>query len=292
MNTQPATPSVELEEEEAPELPPAQDNGEALYSSDEISPYVNALIYSDPGLGKTTLAASAADHPEMGEVLFLNFEGGLLSIKGKRGVKIRDVRSVDDVEDSFWAVVQKRKGYERIRTVVIDSGTELQGINLEQIAAKAFKKKRGKRETADQLFQEDYGKDTQRLKRVFRWFRDGDFNFIVTAHAKRLFEKKGENSEPKLVGVQPAFTNKLGTSLCGFVDFVWYMYKDDESDTRWLLTREHEEFYAKTRGIKFSTALGPRVQLAIPGKSEGHTIATLYDLMLKSEGITISKKKA
>lgn len=276
---------------------PEAESGE-LYSADEIKPFINALIYSDPGVGKTSLIATAAEHDLMGEVLFLNFEGGLLSIKGTKNVRIRDVHSVDDVEDAFWAVVQKRKGYERIRTVAIDSGTELQGVNLEHLATEAYtdKSKRGKRESVDQLFQEDYGKDTARLKRVFRWFRDGPFNFIITAHAKRLFRKgQDKNSDPQLIAVQPSFTNKLGQSVCGYVDFVWYMYREteDESgnacDLRWLLPTEKGVFYAKTRGHKFASALGDRVLIS-EGQKQHTNLAKMYDLMLKTEGIKAPTK--
>jgi hypothetical protein len=272
--------------------------GSELYSADEIRPYINALIYSDPGVGKTSLVASAAENPAMGEVLFLNFEGGLLSIKGRKNVRIRDVHSVDDVEDAFWAVIQKRPGYEKIGTVAIDSGTELQGVNLEQLASEAFndKSKRGKRESVDQIFQEDYGKDTARLKRVFRWFRDAPFNFIITAHAKRLYKKgQDKNSDPTLIGVQPAFTNKLGVSVCGYVDFVWYMFKENEDENgqpvperRYLLPQERGVYYAKTRGHKFAAALGDKV-LINEGDKQHMNLAKMYDLLLKSEGITLKK---
>lgn len=244
-------------------------------------PYVNLLVHGPPGAGKTVLAATAQEHPDMQNVLFLNIEGGLLSLGTKKGVKAVDIRRVDDLEEVFWKLVNKEPGWDKYQTVVIDSGSELETLSLQGIASDAFDdakarhKEKSKRTSIDDLWQEDYGKNSARLKRVFRWFRDAPFHVIITALSKKVFSKPPDkNTEPVLLDVVPSFTDKLCTSVMGYCDFVWYMYQDEEGK-RHLLTQPKGVYRAKTRGVKFPVAIGPVV--AEPN------LAKLYAQLLKSE---------
>lgn len=261
---------------------------------EEMKPFFKAMVYGPWGCGKTTLAATAQDHPDMAAVVVINFEGGLLSIVQVKGVLQVTVRNVDQVERIFWKIVNKEGRYAKVRTVVIDSGTELQAVNLQDIALGAWKKNKKKRESPDEIFQQDYGKDTARLKRVFRMFRDGPFHLIVTALSKKVFEPKPKNADkdfqPDLIEVCPAFTSKLGTSIAGFLDHVWYMYEGEptEEETkknpnykpRYLLTSVRGVYQAKTRGHRFYDKIGQTIK--------DPNIAKLWDTLLAAEGLKAS----
>lgn len=251
-----------------------------------VSVGMNILVYGDPGVGKTVFAGSAQDHAKMKNVLFLNVEGGLISVAGRGDIRALDVEGViaakeptgNSLEEIFWRLASgDDPDFKGIRTVVIDSVTELQTVNLEEIVAKEMKKNPSKRDDRDFLQQQDYGKSTVQLKRLFRSFRDLPLNVIWTALPKASYPPgAGENASPSIV--TPSLTNKLASSLMGYVDFVWYMYTGEDEDgevTRHLLTQTRGVYQAKTRGVKFADALGVKV--------DEPDMAELYDLYLKSE---------
>jgi hypothetical protein len=259
--------------------------------------HFNALIYSDPGVGKTTLAAQATDHDDMGPVLFLNVEGGLLSVDGE--VDAMDVDSVNELEAVFWELNKGEKGsLGDIRTVVIDSGSELQAVNLEDIVESeveaALIDPKSSRTNRDDIWLEDYKTSSTQLRRLFRWYRDLPMNVIITALSRTEYPKgtqRQRNVDLSLVDptvVKPQFTKALCESVMGFVDFVWYLYQeaDEEGEIqRWLLTQRDDPFRAKTRGARFRQMLGRDVLLQnmdIDGH-EGHTLPSIYDLLLESK---------
>ena len=247
---------------------------------------MNIIIYGAQGVGKTVLGGSAQDHPDLAPVLFVNIEGGLKSIAARGDIDAEDVGSTAELEELFWKLANKDPEYAKYRTVVIDSVTELQTLNLEEIVAKAVASKTGKnanRTTADEVWMDDYGKSTVQLKRLLRWFKDLPINVIITALPKKVYPKgkKDEDKEPS--EILPSLTSKLGDSLMGYVDYVWYMFSEErENDEviRYILTRDKGVYRAKTRGMNFSEAMGPVVT--------NPNMKDLYDLFLKSEG---TKKK-
>lgn len=238
----------------------------------EETHYAKILLYGPPGVGKTTFAGTAQAHPDMSDVLFINIEGGMLSVSGTAALTTQQLTHTDQVEELFWNLANKKEGYESVRTVVLDSGTELQTIDIEGIVAAAREK--NKNRSLDDVHLEDYGRSTTRLKRLFRHFRDLPMNVIVTCLVKRVMPANAQkltNPQPKVV--RPALTESLANSLAGYMDCVWYMYEED--GVRSILTQQEGVYLAKTRGHRFSEAIGKVVTEP--------NLATLYNQLQESE---------
>lgn len=227
------------------------------YKFPKTKPLIKALIYAKPGVGKTSLAATALDHEDLKDVLFINVEGGLLTIADREPLTVNIGRNddgspngkiVDDLEKVIWALVGNKEEYKDVKTVVLDSASELQTIDLEDVVQKDGK------HDLDSLQLQDYGKDSMRLKRIFRMLKDMRKNVIFTS----IVRTTTAQGSTKIVEVAPALTTKVGEALMGYVDFVWYMYKDDNG-VRYLLTEEKGVIRAKTRNKKFYEAVGNKV---------------------------------
>lgn len=230
---------------------------------------MNLLIYGDPGSGKTHLAGTAQDSPQMADVHVFNIDGGLMTLAERGDIHATDVHSVDELEREMHRIAAGDAKYEGVRTVVIDNVSELQTLALEGITTRelANRRKKDRTYTVDQVYLEDYGIAGKQLARVLRGFRDLPVHVIYIAHRK---DKMRPNTNV-LDESKPNLTDKLCTSVMGYMDFVFYLYVADEEvmdeegnahpePHRYLLTQPMGGFVAKTRGSKFAEALGPVVR--------------------------------
>lgn len=116
------------------------------------------------------------------------------------------------------------------------------------------------------MYLEDYGLAGKQIARVLRGFRDLPVHVIYIAHRKDRM-RPGTNV---LEESKPDLTEKLSTSVMGYMDFVWYLYTADEqvpegegfrTEThRYMLTQPMNNYAAKTRGSEFAEAIGPVVR--------------------------------
>lgn len=240
---------------------------------------INLLLYGLQGVGKTTFAASAQDHPKMSPVLFINLEGGLLSVAGRGDIHSVNISSISELEELYWAIRKGEEPFNQFKTFIIDSGSEMQQLSLQETVirntAEGQKKGKFQNRTLDEIYLEDYGQSTAQMKRLFRWFRDLPHNVIITALPQFVYPRGGEDGDP--IEVRPAFTEKLANSIIGYVDFVWYMYALDDG-SRHMLTQTKGIYRAKTRGANFAPALGETV--------DNPVLPDIYDLLLASETAT------
>ena len=97
----------------------------------ESPEYINMIVYGNPGAGKTVLAGSADVVPELRPVLFLDVEGGTLSIRDRfPDVDVVRLQSWSNMQSVYDALYKMDHGYQ---TVVLDSLTEMQKFSMYNI---------------------------------------------------------------------------------------------------------------------------------------------------------------
>lgn len=204
-------------------------------------PWINALFYGDPGAGKTYLGGTAQDHPSTGPVLVLDVEGGTATLRHRPDIDVIRVTSFQGLVDK-WAELQKEKGKFPWKTVMVDSLTELQKLDMNDIMYKVLQ--RDPDRDPDVPSQREWGKSINHIREIVRRFRDLPCNTIFTALAQTK-QDSGSGS----VAVTPALPGKLANEVPGFLDIVGYLYTDVERDAvvRRLLVQPTRKYRAKDR---------------------------------------------
>lgn len=262
------------------------------YIHTKEDPTLKILLYGPPGVGKTVFAGSAS---EVGKTLFLNVEGGMMSVPASENVLVFDIANTEEftayqyvesiIEIIAGGDTKQFEWLKGLKTLVLDSGSELLTIALESIVSQQMEVNSRRTDEFD-IWVDDYGKATASLKSLYRKLKSLPINVIVTALSREISKKQDRRSDapPEIIAIKPDFTPKLSESVMGYFDHVWYMFRGDQKEEDGsistakypsILTQPHGVFRAKTRGTAFSEALGI--------KYDNPTFTSIMNILIKSE---------
>lgn len=206
-------------------------------------PFINVLDYGDSGVGKTMLAGSASQVPEMSPVLFVDIEGGTFSLRTEYpDIDIVRVQNWQQMQGLYNELFKNEHGY---RTVVLDSLTEIQKFSMYGIMKELVAKEPDRDPDIPSV--REWGKNIEQIRLFVRAFRDLPINTIFTALA--MTEK---NPRTGMMTTRPALSGKLSNEVAAFLDIVLYHYVkvQDGEPQRFLLANKTEEQIAKDRSGK------------------------------------------
>lgn len=189
---------------------------------EEAIPWLNLLIYGDPGAGKTYLAATAQDHKNTSPILFLDVEGGTTTIRHRPDVDVIQIRTMQEIEKIHKELFLDKDRY--YKTVIIDSITELQKLDMNTVMREQWQKKPDSTDIYVPS-QREWGKSGERMRMIIRGFRDLPCNTIVTA---LLGESTDDSTGIK--SYYPSLPGKLRNEVPGFFDVVGYLNTATEKD--------------------------------------------------------------
>ena len=223
-------------------------------SDDRSLPSV--CIYGGPGTGKTTLAASAIEVPEMNPVLHLNIENGTQSISGiYPDLEIIDIDHFKQLQ-AVYNELYKGQDFETqtcagYRTIILDNLTEGQSKGMEHIFQSEKLAATGINFTEFVMASWENGgwnKSSQQMRKLIRAFRELPCYIILVA-----WEVDIDKSDARHKWT-PAFTNKLAGEMPGMVNDI-YRLSIASDGTRILQTGLSKDVVAKDRTRKLPMKL-------------------------------------
>jgi len=213
----------------------------------EAIPFLNLLIYGDPGAGKTHLCGTAQESKHTAPVLFFDLEGGTTTIRHQTDVSVVRVTSYEELWNHLSRLNQLPKL--PFGTIIVDSLTELQKIDLANMMRKIKAADSSRDEEVPSI--REWGKSGVRMRNIVRRLRDMKCNTILTALAQTKRDTDGS------VSTMPDFSGKLAADIPGFMDIVAYLYVDVEKGEteRRLLCSATKRYMAKDRTGSLGTVV-------------------------------------
>jgi hypothetical protein len=240
----------------------------AVVPPTDVVSYINALVYGEPGVGKTWLGGSANEDPRTSPLLVLDVEGGMTTLRHMPEIDVKPIRSMKDIESTYNTLYKSiSDGTMYYKTIMIDSLTELADLDIKEIMKDAYSQNPDKIDK-DVPDQRGWGKSRNHIRTIVRAFRDLPCHVLYIASIGTLQEEGQPNK------VFPGFAGKLRTEIPGFMDIVGYYYNEVDPVSgvvsRKLQVQGTRRVVAKDR----TSALG--------GLVEDPTIPMLWDLIHNS----------
>jgi len=235
------------------------------------TPYMNMMIYGNSGVGKTRLCGSAVEVEELAPVLFVDIEGGLLTLEScypqVEYVRVMTWQKLQDVYNELY----RNPG--RYKTIVLDSLTEIQKFSMDGIMKEVVQKDSDRDPDVPSI--REWGNNGEQTRKFVRGFRDLPCNTIFTALAVH-----DKDSRTGMIMTTPSLSGKLKQEVAGFLDIVayYYMKKVGDKMQRLLLTQATEQQVAKDRSDR------------LPPVVEEPTMLQLYQLITGNEATPTTNK--
>lgn len=162
-----------------------------IFTSDAQSTYINALLYGEPGTGKTHSALTLPGGEA--STVIIAAEPGLKTLRGHK-IEVWEIESWNDFQEALEHL-RESKDKLKFQNIFIDSLSEITKICADHILKERVeiytaRKTNTKTMFADQRTLEDYGLAKGRIDRLCRGFRSLPYNVFFTCHAHRDKDEK------------------------------------------------------------------------------------------------------
>lgn len=232
--------------------------------------YLKLLVYGKYGCGKTTLAGTACEVPEMRDVLMLDAEAGSLSLTMPEyvdSIRVSDYKQVarildylrlhckardENDNDKLLELERKvRPGQDikeprRYKTLIMDSLTEVEAFCMYHLLGITDRTKLDAEVVSPEWA--EYKRNYNMIQRMIRSYRDLPMHIIFTCPQQYVQDNQ------KRFFYTPFLTGKLSSEIQGFMDMVGYLTvetSDDGKKKRRLYVNPISRFDAKHRFAVF-----------------------------------------
>ena len=203
-----------------------------LKTNDVSKDNITSLIYSIPGMGKTTLLGQLP-----GKTLIIDIDKGTRVLEGCENVDI--VRISEDLHE-ITEILTKLKNNCPYQNVAIDSLSELERGLL------AYYGRQGKNDGVPDL--QDYGRANMKIVDWCRQFRALPCNIFFTAWEEqtKIIASTGE----KFTQARPLLREKIVDNICGLCDIVGQIVSSPKDGERYVRLEGSNNVVAKDRVYK------------------------------------------
>jgi len=205
---------------------------------DKINRGISFIIYANPGVGKTTLAATL---PEK-ETLIINTEAGLGPLLGKEHICFNVLKAIknnniEQVINDLYRHLRTEK--HPFKNVVIDNLSELEQqliLNLTQARNKSSPEIR------------EYGDSAYKMKEWAHLFRDLVYQDINVVFNAWEFPFEIRNADGIVVSKTfPLIGKKIAPQICGIVDVVGHLECNEKTQSRRVVFGQTSQYVTKSQ---------------------------------------------
>jgi len=214
----------------------------------------NCLLVGESGTGKSPLCGTLEHCEQTSPCLFLDVDMGSMSVIEEPLPDIIEIDSWSRVQ-SVYALLKRQKwdklaeltksSPREYRSVVIDSGTELEYMLRSSIVSESG---------GEVPEQQHYLKTQERMRSLYRAYRDLPMTFVMTAGVREL-----KDDVAGTVKHFPAFAPGLCKDLIRMTDLILFMdVKYDTESKGWVRTLQttlSQKAIARDRSQKLSAVI-------------------------------------